>query len=858
MQLEKAKETKQDMERCRLLAQRIAEELAPATAAVLNAETPALEKALHRAGVDANPFTVAARQADLLVVEDPAWVEMPAQLPGQVLLVFTGSNVAEGWAEELARRGYYRDFRWRSRGRAQQSALYCTVQPATAEMIAGYEKELDLLRDRMVRAERTCNEEAALIERLRSDLSLSRSHAKNLEKTLNEVTSSTFWKLTWPMRYVVSKSRQIWHTFPLFVLLGELRRDGISGVREHARARREYAALFPGNLLRADRFAPVELLVRQANDQPAGPKISIVVPLYNTPLDFLDEMLDSVVNQTYKNWELCCVDAGKDEAVGQHVQARAKADARIRYQKLEKNELIPGNTNKGFEMATGEYIALLDHDDLLHPCALWYAARAIAEQKADFVYTDEATFEGKPEHVVLYHFKPDFMLDNLRSNNYICHLTVFSRALMERAGGGERMEYNGSQDYELFLRLTEQAEKIVHIPHALYYWRSSPGSTAADISAKTYCIDAGIAALKAHYARCGIAVDDVALIPGTPGYYKTDYTIEHPGRVSILIPTCDHIRDLELCVDSIYARTTYPDFELILIENNSKQPETFRAYERMQKEHPDNLKVVTWEGKGFNYSALNNFGEQYATGEYLLLLNNDTEVITPNWLEEMVMYAQQKRVGCVGAKLLYPDDTIQHAGIGFGIGLVLAFAIEGLDFFDFKTRIAVVADELLLGTGKVKGATTRGALIVDALEGHDRSFPCRRLCADGTAAVFAAPTSIGNGGCTAEWTGDRGLGGLSGHDAVTRLLAQLHQRIADFGCLALGLAVLDGPALIDGGVVHAQVDLGKVRRVDVDSQVKVVIQVVTRWVVALALAVLGLAIDLGAMLVDIHITAEYL
>ena len=412
----------------------------------------------------------------------------------------------------------------------------------------------------------------------------------------------------------------------------------------------------------------MELLVRQANDQPAGLKISIVVPLYNTPLDFLDEMLDSVVNQTYKNWELCCVDAGKEEAVGQHVQARAKADARIRYQKLEKNELIPGNTNKGFEMATGEYIALLDHDDLLHPCALWYAARAIAEQKADFVYTDEATFEGKPEHVVLYHFKPDFMLDNLRSNNYICHLTVFSRALMERAGGGERMEYNGSQDYELFLRLTEQAEKIVHIPHALYYWRSSPGSTAADISAKTYCIDAGIAALKAHYARCGIAVDDVALIPGTPGYYKTDYTIEHPGRVSILIPTCDHIRDLELCVDSIYARTTYPDFELILIENNSKQPETFRAYERMQKEHPDNLKVVTWEGKGFNYSALNNFGEQYATGEYLLLLNNDIEVIGGDWLTQMAGECAQPGVGICGAMLYYPDDTIQHAGIITGLG----------------------------------------------------------------------------------------------------------------------------------------------------------------------------------------------
>lgn len=538
-------------------------------------------------------------------------------------------------------------------------------------MVQGYEQEMDTLRDRMVRAERTCSEEAALIERLRSDLALSRSHEQQLEKTLSDVTNSTFWKLTWPMRYAVSKSRQIWHTFPLFVFLHDLRAMGVEGVREQARARREYAVLFPSKTLRADRFAPVKLLVKQASHQPggeAGPKISIVVPLYNTPLNFLEELLDSVVNQTYRNWELCCVDAGQDTAVGQHVQAHAKADPRIRYQKLTENEGIAGNTNHGFELATGDYIALLDHDDILHPCALWYTAQAIVEQGADFVYTDEATFEGKVENVVLYHFKPDFMLDNLRSNNYICHLTTFSKVLMEQAGGGERAEYNGSQDYDLFLRLTEKARKIAHIPHALYYWRSSPNSTASDISAKTYCIDAGIAALKAHYARCGVAVDDVTLIPGTPGYYKTDYTMAHPGRVSILIPTCDHIRDLETCVESIYARTTYPDFEILLIENNSKEEQTFRSYERMRKEHPDTLKVLTWQGKGFNYSALNNFGAQYATGEYLLLLNNDTEVITPGWLEEMVMYAQQKRVGCVGAKLLYPDDTIQHAGVGFGIG----------------------------------------------------------------------------------------------------------------------------------------------------------------------------------------------
>ena len=674
MQLDKETKLKQEKERCRQLAQRVAEEARPASAQVLNSESDLLEKALRRAGIRAEEWSAqAAEPVDLLVVEDPVWSHLPQQLPEKVLLASVDSTMMAAWAEQLARRGYYRDFRWRSKGRAQQSALFCTgsAVPAPLMMVQGYEQEMDTLRDRMVRAERTCSEEAALIERLRSDLALSRSHEQQLEKTLSDVTNSTFWKLTWPMRYAVSKSRQIWHTFPLFVFLHDLRAMGVEGVREQARARREYAVLFPSKTLRADRFAPVELLVKQASHQPggeAGPKISIVVPLYNTPLNFLEELLDSVVNQTYRNWELCCVDAGQDTAVGQHVQARAKADPRIRYQKLTENEGIAGNTNHGFELATGDYIALLDHDDILHPCALWYTAQAIVEQGADFVYTDEATFEGKVENVVLYHFKPDFMLDNLRSNNYICHLTTFSKVLMEQAGGRERAEYNGSQDYDLFLRLTEKARKIAHIPHALYYWRSSPNSTASDISAKTYCIDAGIAALKAHYARCGVAVDDVTLIPGTPGYYKTDYTMAHPGRVSILIPTCDHIRDLETCVESIYARTTYPDFEILLIENNSKEEQTFRSYERMRKEHPDTLKVLTWQGKGFNYSALNNFGAQYATGEYLLLLNNDTEVITPGWLEEMVMYAQQKRVGCVGAKLLYPDDTIQHAGVGFGIG----------------------------------------------------------------------------------------------------------------------------------------------------------------------------------------------
>ena len=577
MQLDKETKLKQEKERCRQLAQRVAEEARPASAQVLNSESDLLEKALRRAGIRAEEWSAqAAEPVDLLVVEDPVWSHLPQQLPEKVLLASVDSTMMAAWAEQLARRGYYRDFRWRSKGRAQQSALFCTgsAVPAPLMMVQGYEQEMDTLRDRMVRAERTCSEEAALIERLRSDLALSRSHEQQLEKTLSDVTNSTFWKLTWPMRYAVSKSRQIWHTFPLFVFLHDLRAMGVEGVREQARARREYAVLFPSKTLRADRFAPVELLVKQASHQPggeAGPKISIVVPLYNTPLNFLEELLDSVVNQTYRNWELCCVDAGQDTAVGQHVQARAKADPRIRYQKLTENEGIAGNTNHGFELATGDYIALLDHDDILHPCALWYTAQAIVEQGADFVYTDEATFEGKVENVVLYHFKPDFMLDNLRSNNYICHLSVFSAALLAKVGGDERAEFNGSQDYDLYLRLTEQAKKVVHIPHLLYYWRSSPTSVASNISAKMYCLEAAMKALRAHYKRVGVPVDDVTMIPNTPGFYKTDYTITKPGKVSILIPSCDHGADLRTCVDSIYRKTTYADFEVLIIENNSKE-----------------------------------------------------------------------------------------------------------------------------------------------------------------------------------------------------------------------------------------------------------------------------------------------
>ena len=606
---------------------------------------------------------------DLVVVQGSD-VPAPPALPGNRVLFLAAEpeepSALPAWAPALAQGGLQRDFSWKSWGLLSGAALYRPGSEDAAGLAQGYEEAMEALRLRLDRAEQSCRDYQKLTEHQRSELSAAHQHEQQLESALSSVTGSHCWKLTWPVRYLISKGRALWHSFPLFVLLAQLRQEGLAGLRQRRQDRRYYEENFPGQTFRAARLAPVELLVRQSKTQPQGPLISIVVPLYNTPLPFLTELLDSVVNQTYRNWELCLVDAGQDEKVGQAVAARMAQDSRIRYQKLAKNDGIAGNTNAGFALARGEYIALLDHDDILHPCALWYAAQAIVQEGADFVYTDEVTFEGKVENTTLYHLKPDFMLDNLRANNYICHLSVFQAALLQAAGGGERGEYNGSQDYDLYLRLTEQAQKIVHIPHVLYYWRSSPTSVASGIEAKTYCIEAAIKALYAHYARLGVAVDEVSMIPDTPGFYKTDYTIQHPGLVSILIPSCDHAKDLRTCVDSIYAKTTYPHFEIIVIENNSKEEETFRTYERLERQHPDSFRVVRWEGTGFNYSALNNFGARFAQGEYLLLLNNDTEVITPRWLEEMVMFAQQERIGCVGAKLLYPDDTIQHAGLGFG------------------------------------------------------------------------------------------------------------------------------------------------------------------------------------------------
>lgn len=395
--------------------------------------------------------------------------------------------------------------------------------------------------------------------------------------------------------------------------------------------------------------------------------ISILVPLYNTPKKFLTEMIDSVLAQTYRKWELCLAD-GSDDAhgyVGKLCKEYAQMDSRVRYQKLESNEGISGNTNECYKMATGQYIGLFDHDDILHPSVLFEYMKAICEQDADYVYCDEATFKkGNIDRMITLHFKPDYAIDNLRANNYICHFSVFSRELLE---GTElfRSRFDGSQDHDMILRLTSEAKHVVHVPKLLYYWRSHKGSVASDISAKTYAIEAARGAVADHLTRFGFENFKIESTRAFETIFRIRYQLLSHPQVSIMIPNKDHLKDLKRCIDSILDKTTYENYDIIVVENNSETDEIFAYYEEIGK-HP-RIQVVTYEGE-FNYARINNFGAGFAKGEYLLLLNNDTQVITVNWIEEMMMYGQREDVGVVGAKLYYDDMTIQHAGIAIGLG----------------------------------------------------------------------------------------------------------------------------------------------------------------------------------------------
>lgn len=395
-----------------------------------------------------------------------------------------------------------------------------------------------------------------------------------------------------------------------------------------------------------------------------APLISIVIPLYNTPVPYLKELLDSVQAQTYPNFQLCLADGSDNSRTGDYIRENYGTDIRIQYKLLENNAGISENTNEAIKMATGEFIMFSDHDDTLAPNALFEIVKEMNEHPGtDVVYTDEdkVTMDGK--RYFDPHFKPDFNLDMLRCNNYICHIFVVKREILEQVGM-LRKEFDGAQDFDFILRCCEKAENIRHVAKILYHWRNHPASTAGNPESKMYAYEAGRNAVQAHYDRIGMKAE--VSMTEQWGRYRTKLFVEGEPLATIIIPNKDHKKELKTCVDSLFEKTSYQNFEILIIENNSTGKEIFAYYKELEAAH-ENVRVLTWE-KEFNYSAINNFGAEHARGEYLLLLNNDIEVKTENWMEEMLSYCQREDVGIVGAKLLFPNEKIQHAGVILGMG----------------------------------------------------------------------------------------------------------------------------------------------------------------------------------------------
>lgn len=505
---------------------------------------------------------------------------------------------------------------------------------------------------------------------LRCKLAEAEKNKEMIQRRLDKIKGSFLWRASKPLRMLFHKVARMKERLGYYgSLKGIARKINAKMIERQARVQHGTAS-----------FPEIEEAARQRLHKfDREVKFSILMPLYNTPEKFLRQAIESVIDQTYENWELCLADGSDEEHAyveqvcreymdkdKQYLRPRSSLYCRILYKKLEKNEGISGNTNACLSLASGNYIALFDHDDVLHPSVLYEYMKVICEKGADYIYCDEATFKGSGtiDDMITLHFKPDYAPDNLRANNYICHFSAFARKLLD---GTQlfRSEFDGSQDHDMILRLTSRAKCVVHVPKLLYYWRSHEGSVASDINAKSYAIEAAKGAVAAHLTAQGFKNFEITSTKAFETIFQIKYEILGNPKVSVIIPNRDHLEDLTRCISSIVERSTYDNYEIIVIENNSCRDEVFAYYKEIQKNPA--IRVITYEGE-FNYSRVNNLGVAQAGGEYVLLLNNDTAVITPDWIEELLMYAQRGDVGAVGAKLYYEDRTIQHAGVVLGLG----------------------------------------------------------------------------------------------------------------------------------------------------------------------------------------------
>ena len=399
------------------------------------------------------------------------------------------------------------------------------------------------------------------------------------------------------------------------------------------------------------------------------PLISLVMPVYNVKPKWLQAAVDSVTKQSYTNWELCIADdCSTDRDLKHLLHEISRRDERIHVRFLKKNIGIAGASNAALSMAQGQFVGLLDNDDELADGALWEVALEINRHPdIDLIYSDEDKITDKGKRYAPF-FKPDFSPDTLRSYNYICHFTVIRRDIL-KAVGGFRQGFDGSQDYDLFLRITERTKRVAHIPKILYHWRAVVGSVGKDGRAKLYAYESAKKALSEHLERLGIQVkvEDGMFL----GSYHLKYTIENQPEIAIIIPSCDKVDLLRQCVDSILQKTTYSQFTIWIVDNNSLEKETFDYYEELKDN--DRVRVIRYE-KEFNFSSLNNFAVQQILADYFLFLNNDTKVITPEWLEELMGPARRSEVGAVGCLLCYGNNTVQHGGVIIGIGGIAGHA----------------------------------------------------------------------------------------------------------------------------------------------------------------------------------------
>lgn len=415
------------------------------------------------------------------------------------------------------------------------------------------------------------------------------------------------------------------------------------------------------------------------------PLLSIVIPVYNTPKQYLEEVVASVINQSYENWELILVDGHSTKQ--ETIQALSSFhDERIMVVRLEENKMISNNTNEGLKKIKGAYVGFVDHDDVLTLDALYCMVEKLNESDYDMIYSDEDKINQDGTRLFQPHFKPDFNIDMLRSYNYITHFTILKVTMLSKVGLFDSA-CDGAQDYDMFLRFANATSHIGHVPRVLYHWRVHAQSTAQDVKAKTYVLEAGKRALSKHLknaALSGIVSDGLF-----PTSYRIQYDLYSHPLVSIIIPNKDHVNDLKKCIVSICERTFYSNYEILIVENNSTEPSIFEYYTQLKKQ--EHIRIITWKSE-FNYSAINNFAVQHAKGDVLVLLNNDIEIISGRWLEEMLMYAQRGDIGAVGAKLYYPNNTVQHAGVIVGIGGVAGHSHKYYDRDDdgYFGRLKVV------------------------------------------------------------------------------------------------------------------------------------------------------------------------